>query len=83
MVNEEFSLIHFISIFKGSVKLLIECDQIPKGLNETSSISHRTFLLNLDKFPSSIKYIQSAARNLELRLHLLDSTYEHSLSSIK
>ncbi len=56
------------------MKLIIECDVLPKDLNNNSSISTKTYLLNLDKFSSQMKLIQSAVQNLELKLHLLDST---------
>ncbi|CAF3428145.1 unnamed protein product [Rotaria socialis] len=68
-----------LSHHNGSIKLMIECDQLPNEFYDNCSVFNKTFIINLDKFQSSMKLIQSAARNLEIKLHLLDST----LASIK
>ncbi|CAF5066700.1 unnamed protein product, partial [Rotaria sp. Silwood1] len=68
-----------LSCHEGSIKLLIECNKLPNEFYNNCSVSNKMFILNLDKFQTRMKLIQSAVRNLELKLHLLDST----LSSIK
>ena len=62
------------SFWKGSVKLLIECDHLPNDISDNCLMFGKAFILNLDKFQSRMKLIQSAVRNLELKLHLQDST---------
>ncbi|CAF1088574.1 unnamed protein product [Rotaria sordida] len=74
--NELFSS---LTRYDGSIKLIIECDQFPNEFYNNCSISGKMFILNIDKISSRMKLIQLSVRNLELKLHLLDST----LSSIK
>jgi hypothetical protein len=56
------------------VKFLIECDILPNDFSHNGSIFGKIFILNLDKFQSPMKLIQSAVTNLELKLHFRDST---------
>ena len=54
--------------------MLIECDQIPNEFHTNCSIFGKNFILNNNQFQSRMKFIQSAVRKLELKLHLPDGT---------
>ncbi|CAF1514427.1 unnamed protein product, partial [Adineta ricciae] len=64
-----------MSCYKGILKIIIECDDLLIDISHHGQI----FVLNVDKFHSRMKLIQSAVTNLELKLHLRDGT----LSSIQ
>ncbi|CAF1139632.1 unnamed protein product [Adineta steineri] len=72
-------LLSSVSRQNGSIKFIIECDSLPNDFSHKNSIFDQSYTLNLNKFQSRTKLIQSAVTNLELKLHFRDST----LSSIQ
>ena len=66
----------FPFIVAGQMKLFVECDHLPEDFPRHCSMVSRTFLLDLPPFQSRLVLIRSTLRNLELRLHLQDATWD-------
>ena len=56
------------------LKIFIECEKLPPDFREYSLNFNKTFLLNLQRFSTGKIFIEQTIENLELKLHLQDST---------